>query len=335
MLNLLKICTYILVPAAVVIAGKIAMDSVSVSTGYEDVLSAPTASETAQQSIGSQSDDEDSTEHALITAAMALAQKINPPIEKSGTVVSRTGGPDSGQKPEPPTPKPPVVYTKFKLLGTCVNHTNPARSIAYIDVPGKGKQWVYKGEDVNHSVIKDIMAGSILVDQGGSVTELFVPQAAPNPLLKTAGSVGQSRESELTAQVQPGSAEAAAYAQAQAEEARQQASVTEDEQERREELVEKATNRRGVSYTVEKSSQVHRIIRPASTSRTVSAPANTPRGPTDPAEAAANAKKLLSVMESNPALNSSANKENMEKLLSVLESMSEEKNDASEAASDK
>jgi hypothetical protein len=332
MLNLLKICTYILIPAAVVISGKIALNSVSVTTGYEEVLSAPTASETAQQSVDSQSGDEENTEHALITSAMALAQKINPPVERADTTVSRPAGGGSTQQPEAPAPKPPVVYTKFQLLGTCVNHANPSRSIAYIDVPGKGKLWVYKGEDVNHSVIKDIMPGSILVDQGGSVTELFVPQAPPNPLLKTAGAVGETRASELTAEAQPGSAEAAAVLAAQDQ---QQTSVTEDEQERRQEIVKNVTNRRGVSYTVEKSSQVHRISRDTAGSRTVSARANASVTPADPAEAAANAKKLLSVMENNPAVSSNANKENLEKLLSVLESMSEDKNAAAAPASDK
>ena len=116
----------------------------------------------------------------LVVQAGILADRIDPyippppkPREKP-TVTHRN---PVTTKPETVTPpQPPKVKVKFDLLATCYAENNPDKSLALLDITGKGSEWVRQGEQVGLQVIHEIKPGSIVVYQGGKLNgELQVP----------------------------------------------------------------------------------------------------------------------------------------------------------------
>ncbi len=110
----------------------------------------------------------------LVQAAAAYALILNPP-------------PPPPPKAPPPSeritstqPAPPVPVTpKFNLVGTSYYAGRPELSLALIDEPGKGLNWVRQGSTVGHLTIEQIKDGSIIIKSGQSTSEMNVTVSQP------------------------------------------------------------------------------------------------------------------------------------------------------------
>ncbi len=76
-------------------------------------------------------------------------------------------------------PAPPAVTPKFKLIGTSFYATRPELSLALIDEPGKGFNWVRQGNSVGHLTIEQIKNGSITIRDGQGTSEMTVTVDQP------------------------------------------------------------------------------------------------------------------------------------------------------------
>ena len=115
----------------------------------------------------------------LVKQAQAFALYLNPPPEmkkpadKSGIVH-----------------RPPTVSPKFVLVGTCYYALHPERSLALIDEPGKGLNWVRQSSGVGHLIIEQVKDGLIVVRDGKRSFELTARRPARPSLVK--GSSGKA-----------------------------------------------------------------------------------------------------------------------------------------------
>jgi hypothetical protein len=88
--------------------------------------------------------------------------------------------PDGGRittegKPAPPAP----VTPKFNLVGTSFYSNRPELSLALIDEPGKGFNWVRQGSSVGHLTIEQIKDGAITIKDGQGTSEMTVTVNQP------------------------------------------------------------------------------------------------------------------------------------------------------------
>jgi len=88
------------------------------------------------------------------------------------------------------------LFVKFNLVGTSYSASDPESSFAYIRLQDDTHQWVRKGDEVGHLVVKEIKHGSILYWDGRQDTEMAV-----DPTPETASLLEASSAS--TVRVQP------------------------------------------------------------------------------------------------------------------------------------
>jgi hypothetical protein len=104
---------------------------------------------------------------------MAFACYLNPPPPppaQASPAVAR-----SASQPAPPAP----VTPKFNLVGTSFYATRPELSLALIDEPGKGFNWVRQGSSVGHLTIEQIKDGSITIKDSQGSSEMAVTVSQP------------------------------------------------------------------------------------------------------------------------------------------------------------
>jgi hypothetical protein len=113
-------------------------------------------------------DDESAGGGPLVKQAQAFALYLNPPKPKAGL-----GSQSSKVRPRG------SVTANFKLIGTSFSAARPELSLAFIDEPGKGMNFVRQSSQVGHLVIEQIKDGLIVVRDGQRTFEMAV-EKSPN-----------------------------------------------------------------------------------------------------------------------------------------------------------
>ena len=173
MVRTLHIIGYALAALAVVLlVGFFFYGYKPVDKATEDFLKAPTIVETFDKTKTAPSDNEQSP---LVKQASAFALYLNPPpppepVRSEGSSIEAA--------------RPVEVAVQFTLSGISYFADQPERSIALIDEPGKGINWIRQGGKVQQYTISKINESSIELTNGKRKSELKVPAAKPNPLVK-------------------------------------------------------------------------------------------------------------------------------------------------------
>jgi hypothetical protein len=116
----------------------------------------------------------------LIKQAEAFALYLNPPAKRE----PKTTKPSRARREEP-RPKGPVS-SKFELIGTSYYELRPDLSLALIDEPGKGVNWVRQSGKVGHLIIEDIKDALVVVRDGKKTFELTCERPKKTSLVKKA-----------------------------------------------------------------------------------------------------------------------------------------------------
>jgi hypothetical protein len=114
----------------------------------------------------------------LIKQADAFALYLNPPAKPD----PKTTKPSRARREEP-RPKGPVS-SKFKLIGTSYYELRPDLSLALIDEPGKGLNWVRQSGKVGHLIIENIKDALVVVRDGKRTFELTCERPEKTSLVK-------------------------------------------------------------------------------------------------------------------------------------------------------
>ncbi len=133
----------------------------------------------------------------LVKQAMAFALYLNPPPPPPPKAAPAAASPTA--KPAPPAP----VTPKFNLIGTSFYAARPELSLALIDEPGKGLNWVRQGNTVGYLTIEQIKDGSIIIKDSQGASEMTVLANQPwRTLLKNPPPETQPVVSPTTGAVQ-------------------------------------------------------------------------------------------------------------------------------------
>jgi hypothetical protein len=103
----------------------------------------------------------------LVKQAQAFALVLNPPRPEPKPALTAAANP-------PVLVPPPEVRPKFELIGTCYYPSQPQRSLALIDEPGKGLYWVRQYDTVGYLVIDQIKDASVVCKHDDKTEEVFV-----------------------------------------------------------------------------------------------------------------------------------------------------------------
>ena len=123
----------------------------------------------------------------LVSQARALARILNPPAPPPRTTAGPRPPVDTRTGDPPPPPPPPRPPTTFALLGTSYNASNPAESLALVDVPGKGVHWVRQSGRVGHFTLQ-IHDGYVVATGGAETVEVRVKHKPEISLLQAGSS---------------------------------------------------------------------------------------------------------------------------------------------------
>ncbi|MHC4069557.1 MAG: hypothetical protein ACYS18_03360 [Planctomycetota bacterium] len=182
MLKTLKITGIIAAALAVVFLVFSAVFGARGNDNIENFLNSPGAVENFKKARGNKQKKSQDQSSPLVKQAQKFALFLNPPVKPKRTAsVRKTGTPATPARPK-------TVSAKFKLIGTSFYPDNPEMSLALIDEPGKGFQWVRQSGKVGHLIIQQIKDGLVVVKDGQRTFEM-TPQRKPkkslirNPLL--------------------------------------------------------------------------------------------------------------------------------------------------------
>jgi hypothetical protein len=178
MIKTLRITSIIMVALAAVFVVLPAVFGVRSDKEVEQFLNSPGAIEKFNKTKGDRARDSDNQTSPLIKQAEAFALYLNPP---------RKTEPDKTTEPQF-VPKPPVVSSKFTLVGTSYYVSHPELSLALIDEPGKGLHWVRQSAEVGHLIIEEIKDGLVVVRDGQRTFEVVAPRPEKRSLLKGSSS---------------------------------------------------------------------------------------------------------------------------------------------------
>ncbi len=199
MVNTLRITSIVAVIAAVILLAlvvgprsfvpKLLMKyAVGGDEEVERILTAAGVVERFREDQGDQNQTQKDVTPPLVKQAETLAKILNPP--KAAPPRPKTAG--AGRR-STPIVKPGAASAKFNLVGTSYLASDPESSFAYIRLPDSTVQWVRKGDEIGHLVVKEIRNGSILCWDGHKdVEEVAEPMPATASLLEasSASAVG-------------------------------------------------------------------------------------------------------------------------------------------------
>lgn len=114
----------------------------------------------------------------LVKQAELFAKILDPPPPPKPVVKNVPITKEKGPVTPPP---PPVLTAKFKVFGTAVSESEPERSIALIDEPGKGLVWVRQGSVIMGTTIEKILDGKISIKDSRGIVEMTVEEG-PAPV---------------------------------------------------------------------------------------------------------------------------------------------------------
>ena len=156
----------------------------------EEFLNLPSVVEKFRQARGDERKTTKDEISPLVAAAQAFGKFLNPPPPPRRVV-----RPDRLRRPKdvplPLTPREKVFSAKFKLIATSVYAAQPELSLALIDRPGKGRQWVRQGSVVNYLTFEQVKDGVVVLK---GAKETFEKRVEARPVQRSllAGSSGVS-----------------------------------------------------------------------------------------------------------------------------------------------
>lgn len=139
----------------------------------EELLKSPGAVNYFLAAKGQRPARDESQTSPLVKQAADFSRFLNPPPPPP----PKTTPP--GTRPSAAQPAPPAVTPKFKLVGTSFYAAHPELSLALIDEPGKGFNWVRQGSTVGHLTIEQIKDGSITIRDSHGTSEMTVTVNQP------------------------------------------------------------------------------------------------------------------------------------------------------------
>ncbi|ARN57838.1 hypothetical protein [Sedimentisphaera salicampi] len=181
MLRLFQIFSFLVLISSVVMAVMLIKKPAPESEKVQEFLANASVAEEFKAKADTSNSDQNS-ESALVKAARQYTKEPEEPQPNRNISRSNTNPRPKNNTPDPQPkkqqePKPPSpIKVRFTLEGTCVNEDRPELSMAFVDLPGEGKKWVYQGQTVGHLRIRKINEDSIYLDNNGSVSELEIKE---------------------------------------------------------------------------------------------------------------------------------------------------------------
>jgi hypothetical protein len=121
----------------------------------------------------------------LVQQANAFALYLNPPEPKAPRTITRNR--------RPSVIPGPSATPKFTVVGTCYYKNRPEMSLALIDQPGKGLNWVRQSSTVGHLFIQEIKDGVVVVKDSSGTFELRAEQKPHVSLLAGSSSANEAK----------------------------------------------------------------------------------------------------------------------------------------------
>jgi len=180
MIRTLRITSILAVALAAVLVVFSVVFGIRGDEDIEKLLGEPDVIEKFNKSAGNKSTRGTSQVSPLVQQAGAFALYLNPPEPKAPRVTSRSPG----------VRRKPSVTPKFKVIVTSYYKDRPELSIAMIDEPGKGRNWVRQSSKVGHLFIVEIKDGVVVVKDSSGTFELAAEQMPQISLLEGAPAVG-------------------------------------------------------------------------------------------------------------------------------------------------
>jgi len=161
---------------AVILAVGLLVSSVVFGVHKDDRIEAFLSSPSVEdqfKALGQGAKKNSSQSSPLVDRAQLFARLSNPP--KPIPKPPATPQPSKSTAPAVEiTPK--HVGAKFKVIGTSFCESNPAKSLVFIDEPGKGLHWVRQGSEVMRLTIEEVKEGRIVVRDAQGTSEIVAEE---------------------------------------------------------------------------------------------------------------------------------------------------------------
>ncbi|MFH1370134.1 MAG: hypothetical protein ABII09_02445 [Planctomycetota bacterium] len=174
MIKTLRITSIVAAMAAVVLLILPAVFGVRSDPKIEEFLKSPGAVNNFLAAKGQRPARDESKTSPLVKQAALFHIYLDPPPPPPSPRATPSAARPAAQ-PAPPVP----VTPKFKLVGTSFYAARPELSLALIDEPGKGFNWIRQGSTVGHLTIDKIKDGSITIRDGQGASEMTVTVSQP------------------------------------------------------------------------------------------------------------------------------------------------------------
>lgn len=180
MIRTLRITSIIAVVLAAILVVFSVIFGIRSDKDIEKLLEEPNVIEKFNKSAGNKAARGASQVSPLVQQAGAFALYLNPPAPAAPrTTPGRRASVITG----------PSATPKFTVMGTCYYENHPEMSLALIDEPGKGLNWVRQSSTVGHLFIQEIKDGVVVVKDSSGSFELKAEQKPYVSLLEGASSV--------------------------------------------------------------------------------------------------------------------------------------------------
>jgi hypothetical protein len=154
----------------------------------EELLGEPDVIEKFNKSVGNKATRGPSQVSPLVKQAEAFALYLNPPKPVAPRPVkSRTASVIRG----------PSATPKFKVVATSYSKSHPELSMALIDEPGKGRNWIRQSGTVGHLLIQEVKDGVVVLKDNNGTFELKAEEVPYISLLEGAAAV-PSKEADIS-----------------------------------------------------------------------------------------------------------------------------------------
>lgn len=180
MINTLRITAIIAAILAAIFVALPAFVGAGSDEGVDEFLDSPSVIEQFKESKGPRPKNRENQESPLVRGAKAFGLYLNPPPKP------KPPAPTKGRAKQPRTaPRPSAVKSKFNLVATSYFASHPEMSLALIDEPGSGLQWVRQSGKLGHLIIERVKDGIVVVKDGDRTYELAVQKLEKISLLKS------------------------------------------------------------------------------------------------------------------------------------------------------
>lgn len=191
MINTLRITSVLVALGAMALLGMSVVYGIDKDSQVQDLITAQGPIALFEQNQGKAAAQTNvNAKHPLVSAAEQYALLMNPP-EPPKPRVAPTRTLNNFQRP---TSAQRNVSSSIRCVGICYNADDPKLSLALIDKPGKGQQWVRINDKVDHHVVQDIRNSEIVLMNGGQEQVVPVEKKPVLSLIK-----GENEGADVTA----------------------------------------------------------------------------------------------------------------------------------------